>query len=77
MICRNPQAAERDKHIREQLVAQLQQLIDGTDPLSDFKRGEPHGKIAGRPGLNRHSDTCREAPPRYREIKAEENIDGE
>ena len=40
IICRNPEAAERDQHVRGQLVAQLSELIDGSDQLSDFKRGE-------------------------------------
>ena len=29
MICHNPDAAERDAHIRAQLVAQLEELIVG------------------------------------------------
>lgn len=37
VICHNPGAAERDKHMRGQLVAQLADLIDGSDQLSDFK----------------------------------------
>ena len=54
VICHNPEAAERDKHMREQLVAHLQELIADTDKLSEFKRGEVRGKIAGKPGLNRY-----------------------
>lgn len=57
MICHNPKAAERDKHTRARLVAQLAELIDGSDQLSDFKRGELHGKIAGESGLNRYLRT--------------------
>jgi hypothetical protein len=78
VICHNPEAAERDKHIRQQLVAQLTTLIDDTDSLSEFTRGELRGKIADKPGLNRYLrmtpaeklriDTAR--------IKAEENLDG-
>ena len=34
VICYNPDAADRDAAIREQLVAQLEQMIDGSDALS-------------------------------------------
>jgi hypothetical protein len=33
VICHNPEAAERDKHTREQLTAQLAELIGGPDEL--------------------------------------------
>src|SRR6476659_6729321 len=33
VICHNPDGAERDVHIREQLVAQLEELIAGSDTL--------------------------------------------
>lgn len=39
--------------MREQLLAQLADLIAETDKLSDFERGELRGKIADKPGLNR------------------------
>ncbi|MEU0390122.1 hypothetical protein ABZ251_37890 [Streptomyces chartreusis] len=45
VICHNPEAAEHDRHMREQLVAQLADLITDTDKLSDFKRGELRGLI--------------------------------
>ncbi len=40
VICRNPDQAVRDATVREQLVAQLTDAIDGTDKLSDTKRTE-------------------------------------
>jgi hypothetical protein len=78
VICHNPEAAERDKHTREQLVTQLTELIDGTDALSEFKRGELRGKIAGKPGLNRYLRTTPTGKLRIdtTKIKAEENLDG-
>ena len=78
VICHNPEAAERDKHIREQLLAQLAELIDGSDQLSDFKRGELRGKIAGKPGLNRYLRTTPAGKLRidHARIEAEENLDG-
>ena len=51
IICHNPQAAERDQHLREQLTAQLAELIADSDELSEFKRGELRGKIVGKPSL--------------------------
>jgi len=54
VICHNPDAATRDAHIREQLVAQLAELITGSDSLPVMKRGELRGKISTKPGLNRY-----------------------
>jgi hypothetical protein len=78
VICHNPEAAERDAHMREQLIAQLNELIDGTDSLSEFKRGELRGKIAGKPGLNRYLRTTPTGKLRIDTAKAEaeENLDG-
>ncbi|MEO5873892.1 MAG: IS1634 family transposase [Streptosporangiaceae bacterium] len=78
VICHNPEAADRDKYMREQLVAQLTELIDGTDTLSDFKRGELRGKIADKPGLNRYLRATPAGKLRIdtAKIKAEENLDG-
>jgi hypothetical protein len=78
VICHNPETAERDRHVREQLVAQLTELIDGSDQLSDFKRGELRGKIAGKPGLNRYLRATSAGKLRidHAKIEAEENLDG-
>ncbi|MEV6058247.1 IS1634 family transposase [Streptomyces sp. NPDC052107] len=78
VICHNPEAAERDQHMREQLVAQLTELIADTDKLSDFKRGELRGKIADKPGLNRYLRATPAGKLRIdtAKIKAEENLDG-
>jgi Transposase DDE domain len=78
VICHNPEAAERDKHMRTQLVAHLQELIADTDTLSDFKRGELRGRIADKPGLNRYLRTTPTGKLRidHAKIKTEENLDG-
>ncbi|WP_433082369.1 IS1634 family transposase [Dactylosporangium sp. CA-052675] len=78
VICHNPDAAQRDQHMREQLVAHLEELIADTDGLSDFKRGELRGKIAGKPGLRRYLRTTPAGKLRidHARIKAEENLDG-
>lgn len=54
VICHNPDAATRDAHIRAQLVAQLDELIAGSDKLPAMKRGELRGRISTKPGLNRY-----------------------
>ena len=78
VICHNPEAADRDKHMRTQLVAQLADLVEGSDKLSDFKRGELRGKIADKPGLNRYLRTTPTGKLRidHAKIKTEENLDG-
>jgi hypothetical protein len=54
VICHNPEAADRDAKIRTRLLAQLGELIDGTDLLTATKRAELRGVISTKPGLNRY-----------------------
>jgi hypothetical protein len=53
VVCHNPEAAERDAAVREQMLAALTELIDGSDKLSATKRAELRGRISTQPGLNR------------------------
>lgn len=78
IICFNPEAAERDTAVRARLVAQLCELIDGTDKLSATKRAELRGVISTKPGLNRYLRTTPGGLLRIDQgrIKAEENLDG-
>lgn len=78
VICFNPEAAERDAHIRAQMVAQLEDLIEGSDALPAMKRGELRGKISARPGLNRYLRVTPGGLLRTGKatIKAETNLDG-
>jgi DDE family transposase len=78
VICFNPEAAERDAHMRAELVAQLEELIDGSDALPAMKRGELRGKISTKPGLNRYLRVTPGGLLRTdkAKIKAEENLDG-
>ena len=78
VICCNPEGAERDAAIRARLIAQLKELIDGTDTLGKDKRAELRGVISTKPGLNRY---LRVTPGGLLRIdaakaKAEENLDG-
>lgn len=54
IVCFNPEQAVRDAAIREQLIAQLDQMIAGTDKLTATRRAELRGKISTMPGLNRY-----------------------
>nr|WP_245718515.1 transposase [Nocardia miyunensis] len=78
VICYNPDAAERDRATRDHLVAALAEVIEGSDTLSEFKRGELRGKIAGKPGLNRFLRVTTGGKLRIdaAKIKAEANFDG-
>jgi IS4 transposase len=78
IICHNPEAAERDAHVRERLVAQLTELIAATDKLSTTKRAELRGVISTKPGLNRYLRVTPGGLLRVDKaaIKAETNLDG-
>jgi hypothetical protein len=78
VICHNPEAAERDAHLRAQLLAQLDELIAGSDRLPVMKRGELRGRISTKPGLHRY---LRVTPGGLLRIdkarcKTEANLDG-
>jgi hypothetical protein len=78
VICHNPDAAQRDAHIREQLLAQLDELITGSDTLPPMKRGELRGRISTKPGLNRYLRVTPGGLLRIDKvkIKTEANLDG-
>ena len=78
VICFNPEAAGRDAHMRAQMVAQLEDLIGGSDALPAIKRGELRGKISARPGLNRYLRVTPGGLLRTDKtaIKTEANLDG-
>jgi len=78
VICHNPDAAERDAHIRAQLVAQLEEQIAGSDTLPVMKRGELRGKISTKPGLNRYLRVTPGGLLRIdkAKMKTEANLDG-
>jgi hypothetical protein len=78
VICHNPEGAERDAVIRARMIAQLRELIGGSDALGKDKRAELRGVISTKPGLNRY---LRVTPGGLLRVdaskaKAEENLDG-
>lgn len=54
VICHNPDQAMRDVEVRGNLVAHLEQLIDGSDTWTARKRDELVGSLKGKPGLRRY-----------------------
>ena len=54
VICHNPEAAERDRTVRERLVAHLSGLIDGSDAWTARRRDELVGSLKAKPGLRRY-----------------------
>ena len=78
VICFNPEGAERDAAIRARMLAQLSEMIDGSDALTRDKRAELRGVISTKPGLNRYLRVTPGGLLRIdaRAIKAEENLDG-
>jgi len=78
VICHNPDAAQRDAHVRDQLITRLGELIDGSDTLTDHKRGELAGRISTKPGLNRFLRTTPSGKLRIdtAKVKTEANLDG-
>jgi transposase len=53
VICHNPEQAERDRFVRDQLLAQLRDAIADSDKLSKTARAELAGQLGNYPGLKR------------------------
>ena len=54
VICRNPEQAERDERVRDELVKQLEQAIDGSDRLSAEERARLAGRLQAKRVLKRY-----------------------
>jgi len=54
VVCHNPEQAERDQQVRANLIAHLQQLIDGSDAWTPRRRDELVGTLKTKPGLRRY-----------------------
>ena len=78
VVCHNPEAAERDRQVRANLVAHLEQLIDGSDTWTPRRRDELVGSLRAKPGLRRY---LRRTPTGllrvdHAAIKREQHLDG-
>jgi hypothetical protein len=78
VVCHNPEAAERDAAVRANLVAHLEQLIDGSDTWSARRRDELVGSLRGKPGLRRYLRRTRSGLLRidHAAIRREQHLDG-
>jgi transposase len=78
VICRNPDQAERDQRVRDQLVAQLVQAINDSDRLSAAERAKLYGRLQATRGLTRYLRQTKGALLRIDRaaINAEAHLDG-
>ena len=53
VICHNPERAERDRTVREQILDRLREEIHHADGLAPSKRSELYGALATRPAYKR------------------------
>jgi hypothetical protein len=53
VICHNPERAERDRTVREQILERLRQEIHHADGLPPSKRSELYGALATKPAYKR------------------------
>jgi Transposase DDE domain len=78
VICHNPEEAKRDQAVREQLLAQLQEAIEGSDKLTHTERQRLHGQLAAKRGYKRFIRTTKGGLLRIDRtaVIAEEHLDG-
>jgi hypothetical protein len=78
IVCHNPEQAERDRFIRDQLLAQLTDAIAGSDQLTATARAELASELHRYPGLKRFLRTTPAGLLRVdqRAIAAEARLDG-
>ena len=78
VICHNPQEAQRDRVVREQLLAQLTDAIAATDTLPPGERERLHGRLSAKRALKRFIRTTKTGLLRIDRaaVKAEEHLDG-
>jgi hypothetical protein len=78
VLCYNPQQAERDAAVRDQLVGQLDEAIAGADSLTKTGRAKLEGVLSTKPGLKRFLRVTPGGLLRIdkKKISQEENLDG-
>ena len=78
VVCHNLEAAERDAQVRKHLLAQLEEMVKGSDRLPPMKRAELKGVISTKPGLARFLRTTAGGLLRIDQeaISADEKLDG-
>jgi hypothetical protein len=78
VLVHNPEAAERDRHVRANLVAYLEEQIAGSDAWPQRRRDELVGTLRTRPGLYRLLRRTKQGLLRLDQaaIKREARLDG-
>ncbi|MCA1680307.1 MAG: IS1634 family transposase [Actinobacteria bacterium] len=78
VVCHNPEEAKRDKQIRDRLLAQLTDAIDGSDQLPAPERAELAGSLHAKRGLKRFLRTTKGGLLRVDRsaVAAEAHLDG-
>lgn len=78
VLCHNPETAQRDKHVRDELITHLAELIADSDTLDPTERAELHGRIRTKPGLARYLHTTHTGLLRidHTTVTAEARLDG-
>ncbi|MEA2587430.1 MAG: hypothetical protein QOH66_357 [Actinomycetota bacterium] len=78
VVCHNPEQAEHDRYVRDQLLAQLRDAIAGSDQLTKSARAELAGHLRGFAGLKRFLRTTPAGKLRVDRaaVAAERRLDG-
>jgi len=78
VICKNPEQAQRDKHVRDELIAHLEAQIAGSDKLTPENRVKLHARVKTKRGLARFLRTTASGLLRIDRaaVNAEAHLDG-
>ena len=78
VVCHNPEQADRDAAVRANLIAHLEQLIDGSDAWTTSRRSEFVGSLKNKPGLRRYLRRTAKGLLRigHSAAKREQHLDG-
>ena len=78
VVCFNPEAADRDAALRQVMIGKLEELIAGSDKLTERQRAELAGRISTMPALRRYLRTTPAGLLRIDKAKvaAETRLDG-
>jgi hypothetical protein len=78
VICHNPEEAKRDKQVREQLLAQIQDQITDTDRLPAAERHKLYGQLSAKRGYKRFLRQTKTGKLRIDRaaVTAEQHLDG-
>jgi DDE family transposase len=78
VLCHNPEQAERDKAVRDEILAQLEQAIAGSEALPAARRADLACTLEAKPGYRRFLRTTRGGLLRIdrQAVAAEQRLDG-